>query len=218
MLKTLTFVLGLAAFAGCKTDAPDSSSSEKPSTTTATPSGPKPRSGKIDLPTLPQSGTSTSDPPRTEGERDAVSQQAREERRKQRMSELDTDGDGEISEEERQAARAKREAEIKDRLDTNKDGVVSDEERGAARHARAEDMHARLDKDGDGKLTPSEMSTGRFGRMGETTAADTNGDGQVSVEELDTLMKNRPERGPFRRGGGFRRGGDGAGSGSAPSQ
>jgi hypothetical protein len=217
MLKTLTLVLGLAAFAGCKTDAPESSSSSEKPSTTATPSGPKPRSGKIDLPTLPANPNGTSSPelpPRTEGERDAVSQQAREERRQQRRAELDTNGDGEISEEERQAARAKREQEMKDRLDTNKDGVVSDEERGAARQARAEDMHARLDRDGDGKVTTAELAAGRFGRMGgDMTAADANADGQVTVEELDSMMKNRPERGPFRRG--MRRGG---GAGSAPSE
>jgi hypothetical protein len=218
MLKTLTIVLGLAAFAGCKTDAP--ASSDKPAETTAQPAA-KGRSGKIDLPTIPQgNGPSLpGDPPRTEGERDAVSQQAREERRKQRMSELDTDGDGEISEEERAAARAKREAEMLARLDKNKDGKVDDAERDAARKDRATEMHARLDKNGDGKLSVEEMQTGRISRMGADVGIDTNGDGDVSVDEIDAMMKNRPARGPFRRGGWNRGGGmNGSNAGSAQVQ
>jgi EF hand len=216
MLKTLTIVLGLAAFAGCKTDAP--ASSDKSAETTAQPGAAKGRSGKINLPNASHGNGPAlpGDPPRTEGERDAVSQQAREERRKQRMSELDTDGDGEISEDERAAARAKREAEMLERLDKNKDGKVDDAERDAARKDRATEMHARLDKNGDGKLSVDEMQTGRISRMGVDVAVDTNGDGDVSVEELDAMMKNGPMRGPFRRGGWNRGGGlGGSNAGSA---
>jgi Ca2+-binding EF-hand superfamily protein len=220
MLKTLTIVLGLAAFAGCKTDAP--AASDQPAETTAQPSGAKGRSGKIDLPNVPRSDRPSlpGDQPRTEGERDAVSQQARDERRKQRMNELDTDGDGEISEEERAAARAKRDAAMVERLDTNKDGKVDDAERDVARKDRATDMHARLDKNGDGKLSVEEMQTGRLNRMADP-GVDTNGDGDVSVEEIDAMMKNRPMRGPGRRGGWNRGGGGGLGgsnSGSAQVQ
>jgi hypothetical protein len=197
MLKTLAIVLGLAAFAGCKTDAPETS--QKPSET-ATPSNAKPRSGKIDLPTLPQQPPSGAKPQLdddNDGER--ISRQAREERRMQRRAEIDTNGDGEISDEERQAARDKREADMKAHLDTNKDGVVSDEERGAAMHQRATDMHARFDKDGDGKLTTAELQTAPFGRF--DTTVDTNSDGQVSVDELDAAMRERRRNaGPFRRG------------------
>lgn len=209
MLKTLTIVLGLAAFAGCKTDAP--ASSEKSSETTAEPAA-KGRSGKIVLPNAPHAERPglPDDQARTEGDRDTVSQQAREERRRQRMSELDTDGDGEISDEERAAARAKREAEMLERLDKNKDGKIDDAERDAARKDRANEMHARLDKNGDGKLSLDEMSTGRMGRMADPSI-DTNGDGDISADELDAMMKNRPMRGPGRRGGWNR--GDGAGSG-----
>jgi hypothetical protein len=49
-------------------------------------------------------------------------------------------------------------------------------------------------------------------------AVDTNGDGDVSVEELDAMMKNRPERGPFRRGGWNRSGGMGGGSNAGSAQ
>lgn len=195
MLKTLTIVLGLAAFPGCKTDKP-SASSENPSSSTETPSAAKPRSGKIDLPTLPKPA-----PPATEeAEPDdrTVSLQAREERRRQRMAEVDANGDGEISDEERQAARAKREQEMKARLDANKDGVVSEEERGNALHQRAVDMHARMDRDGDGKLTIAELQNGPFNRFEGNV--DANGDGQVSVDELDQSIRERRQRGPFRRG------------------
>ncbi|MBA3498769.1 MAG: hypothetical protein M4D80_11560 [Myxococcota bacterium] len=204
MLKTLTLALSLAAFAGCKTDAP--ASSEK-SRTTEAPSNAKPRSGKIDLPTLPQQPTPNAPAIDNDDDDDrAVSRQAREERRRQRMGDADTNGDGEISDEERQAARAKREQEMKDRLDANKDGVVSEEERNNAMRQRAVDMHARFDKDGDGKVSSVELEAAPFGRF--DASADTNNDGQVSVDELDTAIRERRQGGAFRRG---RRRGGGSG-------
>jgi hypothetical protein len=207
MSKTLlTIVLGLS-LAGCKTDKAASSSENSPA---QEPSNAKPRSAKIDVPSVkPKLPTEA-------GEDDDRTDQARSERRRQRMAEVDTDGDGVISDAEREAARTKRMQEMKDRLDTNKDGVVSDEERNAARHQRVLDMRAQLDADGDGKVTPAELGASRFGRM-DTSTADANGDGNVTAEELEVLMKDRMGRGGFRgngRGGFGRRGG----SGEAPSE
>ncbi len=213
MLKTFALVLGLAVVAGCKTDGSSSSASQQ-STSGAAPSntGPKARSGKIDLPQR-----SPHLPADDDGAANA--QQSREERRKQRLAEMDTDGDGEISDEEREAARAKREAEMKARLDTNKDGTVSDEERDAARKQRATTMHDRLDRDGDGKLTAAELADSPMGRM--DINADTNGDGVITVDELDAAMKERMQNGRmmggFRGGRRFRGGGSGAGSDTPPT-
>lgn len=218
MLKTLTIVLGLAlaAATGCKTD--NAPASPAKSEQTATPGGAKPRSGKIDLPSVPAQPRpelpATADDDEGDGDDgERLSQQAREERLRQRRAALDTDGDGEISEEERAAARAKREQMIKDRLDANKDGVVSDEERANARHQRAVEMHARFDRDGDGKVTPQELQSGPFGRF--NLNADANGDGVITVEEIEGSVRDRSQ---FRRGGRWQRGGEAAGSGSAPSR
>ena len=203
MFKTLfTLLLALAA---CKTDrAAETSASENP----ATPStNVKPRSGKIDPPAVKPSLSSDDN-----DDNDDIDQR-REDRRAQRIAEFDTDGDGKLSEAERQAIREKRMAEMRARLDTNKDGVISDEERTSARHQRVVDMRSRFDKDGDGKVTPAELESAPFGRFDGT--ADANGDGNVTTEELEAVMKDRmSQRGGFRRGG-FRRGG---GSGSAESQ
>jgi hypothetical protein len=205
MLKNLVFVL-VPLFAGCKTDASTSSSASKESTQENAPSGTKARSGKIDLP--------NARPRPSAGDDDQDTKQSRQERRQQRMAEIDSDGDGEISDAEREAWRAKREAEMKARLDTNKDGVISDDERAAASHQRAMDMHARFDKDGDGKLTPAELEQTPFGRF--DTTVDSNNDGNITVDELDAAMKERMQngRGGFR---GRRRGGM-DGSGAPPTE
>lgn len=191
----LTLVLALAA---CKTDdAPRPPASEP----AAPASNAKPRSGKIDLPTPPPQPPKAerpqlADDPRRDGE--PVSEQSREERRRQRMAMIDTDGDGVISDAEREAARAHREAELQARLDTNGDGVVSEQERTEARRQRATNMHARFDRDGDGKVTAQELEETPFARFDGTT--DANGDGQITVEELDAAMKERRARGGWRGG------------------
>lgn len=185
MWKTLTLVLVLAA---CKTDDAPRPAAKPPAETT---SNAKPRSSKIDLPTPPQvpkaDRPQLADDPRLEGE--PVSEQSRQERRRQRMAMIDTDGDGVISDAEREAARAQREAALQARLDADGDGVVSEQERADGRRQRATNMHARFDQDGDGKVTAQELSETPFARFDSTT--DTNGDGQISVEELDAAMKER---------------------------
>ena len=95
--------------------------------------------------------------------------------------------------------RAKRAA----RLDTDGDGTISDDEREAALHNRAEMMHRRLDADGDGKLTPAELEGAR-GRMrfDDRGALDTNHDGEISADELAAGMKARNDRRRAARAGG----------------
>lgn len=53
--------------------------------------------------------------------------------------------------------------------------------------ARAEQRFSRLDRDRDGKLTPQEMDAARRGRAA-LRAADTNGDGFLSLDEMKALM------------------------------
>lgn len=212
MLKHLALVLVLAA--GCKSDAPAS----KPAAgdqggTAAAPVAPgvaKPRSSKIDLgPRNPRdpSGPRLSEEDTERGD-EAAMRERWEARRKERIARFDTDGDGQISDEERAAARKQRQEEMLARMDRDGDGKVSEEERAAVRHERATSMFERLDTDGDGKLSPEEMSGGRFNRL---EGADTNGDGTISVDELDAAMATR-----FQRGGGGPRGGGPRGEGGTP--
>ncbi len=83
-------------------------------------------------------------------------------------------------------------------VDTNGDGVISQEERDAAMRERATGMHSQLDTDGDGKVSPAELANAR-GRMRFDNPAelDTNGDGDISADELAAGLKARREQ---RRG------------------
>jgi hypothetical protein len=78
------------------------------------------------------------------------------------------------------------------RMDTDGDGKISPEEREAAMKERVAKMRTRLDTNGDGKLTPDELANGK-GRMKfeDPAALDTNKDGDISADELEAGMKAR---------------------------
>ncbi len=127
----------------------------------------------------------------------------RQSRRQAWMARFDTDGDGQISESEREAMRAEMIARRKefmlrrmtDRFDADGDGVLNDDERAEAEAElavrRAEQrarMLERFDTDGDGTISDQERQSmrGRFaGRGGPDAVAryDTNGDGELDLDE-----------------------------------
>jgi EF hand len=183
MSKHLLAVVFLIA---CKTDAPEPAAASGGATEqTAKPGNGAARSAKIDLgprrPNLPATGAEAP-------EAGSDDRRARwDERRKERMAKLDTDGDGVVSDEEREAARDVRQKGMLDRFDKDHDGKLSDEERAAMRQERTAAMRTRLDRNNDGVVTPDELQGSRFSRI--SGDADTNHDGNISTEELDAALK-----------------------------
>jgi hypothetical protein len=205
MLKALALVL-LVTVAACKTD--DAPAARAPaggaSSQSATPAGPKPRSGKIEAPQRAPSLPGTAgeaEAPAGDSADDEVAGRRRVLRR-ERMMTIDTDGDGVISDEERAAARQRREANMLARLDADGDGKLSEEERAAARRMRTDEMRTRLDANGDGKVTADEIGNSRRAGGLQMQEADTIGDGDVSAEELETALRERGSRRARGRFGG----------------
>ena len=76
------------------------------------------------------------------------------------LEKFDTDGDGKLSQEERDAAKAakkERRAAFIEKHDTNGDGELDKEEKAAAKEA----IIANYDTDGDGKLSREERKAAR---------------------------------------------------------
>lgn len=197
MKLCLPLIASLVLAAGCKTDKADSSAPSSASDTTEPSS--HGRSGKIDMPKQRPPSASGEAPALPDDEDAGSAAQSdedrrarREERRKERMAEIDTDGDGQISEAERKAAAEK----------------------------RLEQMQKRMDTNGDGKLTVQELQDSRMARrMGDVSAIDTDKDGVVSPAEMQKAMEDMRVRGWGGRDG-FRprRGDSGGDTGSGSAQ
>jgi len=172
MKLCLPIIASLLLAAGCKTDGAESTAGS--AAPQAEQSAPKGRSGKIDI---PQQRQRAADGDRPALPDDQDRSERREERRKERMAELDKDGDGQIS----------------------------DAEREAARKVRLDEMKTRLDTDGDGKLTVAELKESRMARRlgDQLDAIDADKNGEVSADELQKSMDTmRANMWGGRRGGG----------------
>jgi Ca2+-binding EF-hand superfamily protein len=90
----------------------------------------------------------------------------------------DKDGDGRVSRAEATAAGAERSADWFDKLDLNKDGYITADEMKQARATRMANMHADM----------KQKMEERF------KEADTNGDGQLSLDEVQAKMPRMAER------------------------
>lgn len=120
-----------------------------------------------------------------------------------RFTALDTNKDGQLSAEERQAGKSRRGGgrgeRMLRRIDTNGDGLVSRAEHRAAAEAR----FARMDANGNGTIDPGEHR-GKRGKlrggrgpgsgMRALMMADTNRDGVVTRAEYDAAAAARFER------------------------
>lgn len=121
---------------------------------------------------------------------------------------LDVDGSGEITLEDIAALRDNRFGE----MDTDGDGSVSQAEYVAAAAANAEERAAaqfeRLDADGDGSLSRDVLEARGRGQMGERMLSrlDTDESGGISAEEFEIAKERMSKRGKRgERGDGNRR-------------
>ena len=112
---------------------------------------------------------------------------ANDEMRKEILQRLDTDGDGVVSVEEREAAR---ESHRLRRFDKNRDGKLDEKEEMALKKARAA-RFGEYDADGDGKLSNAERKQMRADRRRRSIDAD--GDGVISEGEQEAARKRRDE-------------------------
>mgnify|MGYP001549693986 CR=1 FL=1 len=124
----------------------------------------------------------------------------REEMKAKLLEKFDTDGDGQLSETERQAAKAAREAKMLEKFDANGDGVLSDDEkpqRGRGRrHGRSgnrEEMKAKLlekfDTDGDGQLSETERQAAKAAREALRNDPRLQNSKQTMKEAHQSLME-----------------------------
>lgn len=130
------------------------------------------------------------------------------------FSELDANGDGQLTLEEMQAHRAAHGAARFEASDTDGDGALSREEVLAAAQGRSEEragrMFDRMDADSDGTLTQAEIEAGRpqrgdgEGRRGRGgpermfERADADNSGGLSAEEFEALGQRGGKRGGGR--------------------
>jgi hypothetical protein len=183
MMKQLSMVAALVIAAGagmvaCKTDAP----SQQNAAPAAEESSARARSAKIDIkPTQPPPAQpALPAPPADPSDSNAT---------------VPPPGDNPVP---RAEWRRRRDA----RLDSNGDGVISGEERDAAMKERMANMRTRIDSDGDGKVSPAELAAAR-GRMhfDNAEALDTDHDGDISADELAAGYKARADARRARRAG-----------------
>lgn len=127
----------------------------------------------------------------------ATSAQAREEGHKdggpkleERFSQIDADGDGQVTAQELQAQGAARFAAA----DANGDGALTAEEMtGASQGKHKERLLKRFDTDGDGALSAAELEKVGEGKMGKRAAKrfeklDADNSGSVTMEEMQVRM------------------------------
>jgi Ca2+-binding EF-hand superfamily protein len=107
------------------------------------------------------------------------------------MLRADTDGDGKVSRAEAAAAADKRTSEWFDKLDLNKDGYVTQDEIRQAREARRgqfqemfDEHFKEADANGDGQLSLDEVQAKMPRLAARFTELDTDKNGMLSKEEL----------------------------------
>tara|TARA_R110002096_G_scaffold247936_2_gene440350 strand:- start:32721 stop:33128 length:408 start_codon:yes stop_codon:yes gene_type:complete len=88
----------------------------------------------------------------------------RKTKRDEIRGQFDADGNGEISDRERQAARETFKAKRMERIDTDGNGEISKSERAAVKEKRKAKIVKRFDTDGDGELNERERESAKQAR------------------------------------------------------
>lgn len=113
-------------------------------------------------------------------------------KRAEMKARFDVDGDGKLSDTERQAAREAHKQIRMQRLDTNNDGQVSDAERSAAKEKHRAKMIERFDSDGDGTLNDAERQVAKEKHHEKMMKRfDVDGDGELNDAERDAAKQAR---------------------------
>ena len=132
------------------------------------------------------------------------------------MKRFDTDGDGKLSEEEREKLRERmqqyRDEMIKRRFDRDGDGKLNDDEQAALdkmrkqMQQRREEFMKRYDKDGDGQLSQEERrramadrggrGRGRGQGQGSAGRRERGGDRDSGADARPSLEDDSPDREP----------------------
>jgi hypothetical protein len=86
-------------------------------------------------------------------------------------------------------------AEMRQKYDTNGDGDINGEERDAMRQARIKERVSRIDSNADGTISREEAEATPGGRvLRDFDAVDANQDSKISPEELEAAMSERQSR------------------------
>jgi Ca2+-binding EF-hand superfamily protein len=94
--------------------------------------------------------------------------------------------------------RGTRQTQGLEKADANGDGSVSEEEREAARSARQERHFKEFDTDGDGNITAEERTVARERHEArQLKEFDVDQDGELSPEERQAAQRARLRRGSF---------------------
>lgn len=77
-------------------------------------------------------------------------------------------------------------------FDSDGDGELSDDERDTMRQTRIDERIGRIDQDGDGEINPAELEASPRGGAGiDFATADTDGNGTLSRQELGSATRGQ---------------------------
>lgn len=110
-------------------------------------------------------------------------------KRADRIAAHDTDGNGQLSRQERHQLRSQRRQKMLARFDVNRDGTLDQGERTAMRQQRSTARFQKLDANGDGAISQAEAKAS-CSRIGHHFAkVDANGDGAITASEINAAKR-----------------------------
>ena len=142
-----------------------------------------------------------------------------EQKRASKVKKFDSDGDGKLSEAEREIARSTRKAERLGAYDKDKDGTLSKAEKADFLHDKATEKFETIDSNGDAELSLTEAKNSCSPLAFHFDKVDADGNDSISWTEFEKVAKKHLRRGKHRKrgmhSGATRRGRAHSGDGSA---